>query len=215
MIDLAKAMLLYAITPSYNPNDSLFLKRIEGALAGGITCLQIREKDETLIKTEAYISLLGDISQLAQSYNVPFIINDWTDLAKEVNASGVHLGQDDGSIEYARQVLGSDAIIGVSAHNTEEACLAQKEGAHYLGVGALFPTNTKLDAELVSLEELRCITGCVDIPVVGIGGISCDNMKVLASSGIKGVAVVSAIFSYENTQKHACLLKEEAKKFFE
>ncbi len=214
MLALDKAMLLYAVTPAYDLNDASFFERIESALAGGVTCLQMREKDVELIKTDAYISLMGKISKIAQLYDIPLIINDWIDLAKEVGAQGVHLGQDDALLEDARSLLGKDAIVGISVHSTQEALRAEEGGADYLGVGALFPTNTKLDAELVELEELRCITSAVDIPVVGIGGITYDNMTKLSSSGIKGIAVVSALFSADNIQDQACMLRNRAEKLF-
>lgn len=197
-------LLLYAITDRSWLNGRTLLEQVEETLKGGTTILQIREKDldEASFKEEAL-----QIKALCQKYNVPLIINDNVLLAKDIDADGVHIGQDDLALESARQILGPDKIIGVSAHNLEEAKKAYENGADYLGVGAMFSTNTKQDATDVSFATLREICTLVDLPVVAIGGINQENIIQLTGSGIDGVAIISAIFASDDIEKATQQLK--------
>lgn len=198
------SLLLYAITDRSWLNGRTLLEQVEETLKGGTTILQIREKDldEASFKEEAL-----QIKALCQKYNVPLIINDNVMLAKDIDADGVHIGQDDLALERARHILGPDKIIGVSAHNLEEAKKAYENGADYLGVGAMFSTNTKQDATDVSFATLREICTLVDLPVVAIGGINQENIIQLTGSGIDGVAIISAIFASDDIEKATQQLK--------
>lgn len=200
-----KDLLLYAITDRSWLKEKTLACQVEEALKGGVTFLQLREKDldRDNFKKEAL-----QIQKLCQKYHVPFIINDDVELAKEIHADGVHIGQNDCELIKAREVLGKDKIIGVSAHNLEEARKAYENGADYLGVGAIFATDTKKDASHVSFAVLKDICTNVDIPVVAIGGISDNNMIQLTGSGIAGIAVISAIFAKENIEQATKRLKE-------
>lgn len=200
-----KDLLLYAITDRSWLKEKTLACQVEEALKGGVTFLQLREKnlDRDSFKKEAL-----QIQKLCQKYHVPFIINDDVELAKEIHADGVHIGQNDCELIKAREVLGKDKIIGVSAHNLEEARKAYENGADYLGVGAIFATDTKKDASHVSFAVLKDICTNVDIPVVAIGGISDNNMIQLTGSGIAGIAVISAIFAKENIEQATKRLKE-------
>lgn len=201
-----KDLLLYAVTDRSWLKEKTLIEQVEEALKGGITFLQLREKDldDVSFKMEAL-----QIKELCQKYQVPFIINDNVKLAKEIDADGVHIGQDDCDLQNARQILGKDKIIGVSAHNLEEAKSAYKNGADYLGVGAVFSTNTKKDATDVSYQTLKEICTNINIPVVAIGGITQDNVIQLTGSGIDGIAVISAIFAKENIEQATRQLKEK------
>ena len=205
----ADAMTLYAVTDRTWTKDTTLMEQVRQALEGGITFLQLREKH--LLEDE-FIQEAKEMKELAAKYKVPFVINDNIKVALAVDADGVHIGQDDMSVEEARKLLGKDKIIGVSAHNTEEAIKAQQEGADYLGVGAVCATSTKKDANVVSKEEIKKICDTVDIPVVAIGGIKKDNIKTLKGTGVDGAAVVSAIFGAsdikEDTKTLLRLVKE-------
>lgn len=201
-------MLLYAITDrSAHPKASLY-EMVEAAIKGGATFIQLREKklsdDELLDEAIA-------IRPLCKKYNVPFVINDRVDIAIKANADGVHLGQGDGNVVETRRLLGDDKIIGVSAHNVEEALKAQSEGASYLGVGAAFATGTKGDANRIEHRVIKDICSAVEIPVVAIGGINKSNILQLCSLGLSGVAVVSAIFGADDIEKAATELMKLAK----
>jgi len=172
-----------------------FLESIESAIKGGVSVVQLREKDAS--SAEFYRMAL-ELRKLTCRYGVPFIINDRLDIALAVDADGLHIGQSDMPLEVARRLLGSEKIIGVSASCVEEAKLALEGGADYLGVGAVFPTGTKGDADSVSIDELRRIKGSVDIPVVAIGGINEANAHVPLSAGIDGISVVSAIVASDS-----------------
>lgn len=191
-------MLLYAVTDRSWLKETESLKdQVEKALKGGATFLQIREKG---LSYEQFLSEANEIKKITDKYNVPLIINDNVEIARTINADGVHLGQEDLNIKLAREVLGSNKIIGISAHNTKEAIEAEKLGADYLGVGAVFSTSTKGNAKPLSNEELLKICKSVSIPVVAIGGITKDNIIKLKGSGIDGVAVVSAIFAQDDIE---------------
>ncbi|MEG0823580.1 MAG: thiamine phosphate synthase [Erysipelotrichaceae bacterium] len=161
----------------------------------GVTCIQLREKD---LSYDKFLEEAKLIQKLCKAYHVPFIINDNVELAIKINADGVHIGQNDIDVSEARKLLGPNKILGVSAQNLEQALEAEKNGASYLGVGAIFPTNTKNDANDVSINTLSNICNSVKIPTIAIGGISLDNIKLLSKTSISGVAVVSAILSSDN-----------------
>ena len=149
-----------------------------------------------------------EIQKLCRRYDIPFVINDNVDIAKKINADGVHVGQRDMGAANVRAMIGDDKILGVSSQTVEQAVLAEKQGADYLGVGAVFPTGSKKDAEDVSYETLKEICKAVNIPVVAIGGISSDNVLTLKDSGISGVAVISAIFAAEDIESASKTLKQ-------
>lgn len=186
-----ETLALYAITDSRLAKEQSFYEQIEDALKGGVTLLQLREKnmgEEDLLK-EAL-----EVQKICKKYRVPLIINDDVELAKSINADGVHVGQSDLDAGTARTILGPDKIIGVTAKTVEQARAAQRAGADYLGSGAIFGTGTKPDAKPMTMELLREIVNAVDIPVVAIGGIDSSNAYKLAKTGIAGIAVVNGIF---------------------
>ena len=180
-------------------------KAVELAIQGGVTVVQLREKDCT---GREFLQIAKDVKQITDAYEIPLIINDRIDIAMAVDADGVHLGQSDIPAHTARELLGPDKIIGVSCKNVEQALLAKKHGADYLGVGAMYPTGTKKDATAVTPEALSAICQAVDIPVVAIGGINKDRLEPLKGTGVDGVAVVSAIFAAEDIEKATRELKE-------
>lgn len=193
--DVKKAMLLYAITDrTWLGNNSLY-EQVEDAIKGGATFIQLREKN---LSYEKFLEEAKKIKEITDKYGVPFVINDNVEIAKEIDADGVHVGQSDTEAKRAREILGKDKIIGISAGNLKEAIDAEKNGADYIGIGAMFHTDTKSDATSVTFEEAKEITGKVNIPVVAIGGINSENILSLKGTGIDGVAVISAIFSHEN-----------------
>lgn len=194
------AMQLYAITDKSWLNGNTLASQVEDALRGGATFLQLREKNAS--KKEIIKEAL-EIKEICKKYNVPFVIDDDVDIAKEIDADGVHIGQNDASYKYARDILGDNKIIGMTAHNLEEALTAQNSGADYIGVGAVFNTSTKLDTIPMSRETLMQITSNISIPVVAIGGINENNILELKGSGVDGVAVISAIFSKEDITEAA------------
>ena len=204
-----KDMLLYAVTDRSWLGEETLYSQVERALKGGATFIQLREKD---LEEEVFFSEALELKELCKKYHVPFVINDNVELAKKVNADGVHVGQSDMRVKEVRRILGKDKIIGVSAGNVEEALSAQEEGANYLGVGAVFHTGTKSDAGAVSHNVLKAICAAVNIPVVAIGGITKENVEELKESGIAGIAVVSAIFACENIEKGTKELKQAAKR---
>lgn len=191
-------MTLYAVTDRTWTGDVTLMEQVKQALDGGITFLQLREKE---LSEEEFIEEAKEMKKLAGEYQIPFVINDNIKVALEVDADGVHIGQDDMSVEEARKLLGEDKIIGVSAHNVKEAVKAQEGGADYLGVGAVCATSTKKDANVVSKEEIKKIKETVNIPIVAIGGIKKDNIDTLTGTKVDGVAVVSAIFAAKDITK--------------
>jgi len=200
-----KSLLLYAVTDRSWLNGQTLSQQVELALRGGVTFLQLREKDlaEEKFKTEAL-----KIKELCLSYDVPFVLNDNVKLAIETDADGVHVGQTDLNPGTVRKMIGQDKILGVTAESIEDALAAEAAGADYLGVGSVFPTSTKLDADLISIETLKEICASVKIPVVAIGGITKDNLRQLKNSGIAGIAVVSAIFAQSNIEQATRELKD-------
>lgn len=206
-----KSLLLYLVTDrSWLGEDSL-VSQVEKSLINGVTFLQLREKN---VDTESFLNLALEMKALAQGYNVPFVINDNIDVAIKSDADGVHIGQDDMSVEEARKIIGKDKILGVSVGTIEQAIQAEKLGADYLGVGAIFSTDTKKDAGGVTFEILKNICEVVNIPVVAIGGINKDNISSLEGSGIDGVAVISAILAQKDIAKATCELKGISEKIF-
>ncbi len=190
-----KTMLVYAVTDRTWLNGSTLEQQVEQAIKGGATLIQLREKE---LSYTAFLEQAIQLKKVTDKYHIPLIINDNVDVAKVVNAEGVHVGQKDMEAGAVRQKLGENKIIGVSVQTVEQALLAQKQGADYLGVGAVFSTSTKLDASEVSFETLQKICDAVSIPVVAIGGINAQNIMQLKNSGINGVAVVSAIFAQKD-----------------
>ena len=198
MLKEKKCLQVYAITDRNSINRGYQGRKItdavEQAIIGGATIIQIREKQ---LNFQDFLNEAIEVKQITDKYNIPLIINDNVEVALACKADGVHVGQDDMSVIEARKILGNNAIIGVSATNLQEAIEAEKNGADYLGVGALFPEymQSKPDAKCVSLEELRLITQSVKIPVVAIGGIKMQTIDRLKNTNIDGVAVISAIFA--------------------
>ncbi|MBQ5325702.1 MAG: thiamine phosphate synthase [Oscillospiraceae bacterium] len=196
---------LYFITDSTGFSEEEFLCRVEQALKGGVTLLQLREKEKN---TREYISLAEKVHTLTKKYNVPLIVDDRIDVAMAVDAEGVHLGQSDMPVDIARRILGDDKIIGATAKTVPQALEAYKNGADNLGVGAIYPTTTKVKTVLTSVETLKDIVSAVPLPVNAIGGLNKDNMHVLENTGIAGICVVSAIMKADNPQKAAEEIKE-------
>lgn len=210
---LKESMLLYAITDRYwlKEGESL-TDKVREAIRGGATFIQLREKNlsEDLMRKEAI-----EIKEICREYDVPFVINDDVMLAKELDADGVHVGQDDMKAEKVREILGPDKILGVSAQTVEEALLAQSMGADYLGVGAVFKTGSKDDARDVSHDTLQEIANAVDIPVIAIGGITKNNVLELKDRGIAGISVISAIFAQPDIEAAASELRDKVRTIVE
>ena len=190
-------MMLYAVTDRAWTGERTLCEQVEAALKGGVTCVQLREKelDETAFLQEA-----KDICALCHRYGVPFIVNDNVDVAIACQADGIHVGQEDMAAGEVRRRVGDAMLLGVSVHTVEEARRAVRNGADYLGLGAVFPTSTKTDVDQMTNETLRAICDAVDVPVVAIGGINRGNLLKLSGSGVDGVALVSAIFSAEDIE---------------
>ena len=197
---------LYFITDSTGFGEAEFLRRVEAALQGGVTFLQLREKDKT---TREYLSLAEKVHTLTQRYHVPLIIDDRFDIAMAIDAEGVHLGQSDMPVHIARDLFGPDKIIGATAKTVPQALEAWQQGADNLGVGAIYPTTTKVKTILTSTDTLREICSAVPIPVNAIGGLNKDNLDVLAGIPIAGICVVSAIMKAENPKKAAMDLRKK------
>lgn len=197
-------MLLYAVTDrAWTGRQSLY-DQVKAAIAGGITCLQLREKD---LDADAMYEEALPIRDLCRRHHIPFIINDRVDLAMKCDADGVHIGQDDMDAATVRKLIGPDKILGVTAHNKEEAILAYENGADYLGCGAVFSTSTKANTIPLSHECLQEICQSVSIPIVAIGGIHKNNIMELAGTGVDGIALVSAIFSASDIEAECKELK--------
>lgn len=197
MNDIRKMMKLYAVTDRAWTGKQTLFEQAEAAMRGGITCLQLREKN---MDKDEFLKEALEMKDLCRSYNVPLIINDDPYIAVKSGADGVHIGQKDMSLKEAREITGNGMIIGVTAALPELAVKAEKEGADYIGSGAVFGSSTKADAKPLSHDVLREITASVKIPVVAIGGITRDNMAKLAGTGIAGAALVSAIFSADDIE---------------
>ena len=198
---------LYFITDSTNYIEEEFLYRVEQALIGGATLLQLREKNKS---TREYIQLAEKVHTIAKSYNVPLIIDDRVDVALAIDAEGVHVGAEDMPIATARRLMGDDKIVGATAKTVPCAKEAYEQGADYLGVGAIYPTTTKVKTVLTSTDTLRDICNAVPIPANAIGGLNKDNIDVLAGIPIAGICVVSAIMKADDPKTAAMELKARA-----
>lgn len=196
---------LYAVTDRHWLRNQTLFDQVKEALDGGATCIQLREKQ---LDEEDFLKEAIEIQKLCKEYHVPFIVNDNVDIAKTMHADGIHVGQSDMEALDVRKELGKDVILGVSAQTVEQARKAEAHGADYLGVGAVFPTGSKDDADDVSHETLKAICEAVSIPVIAIGGITQDNVKELAGSGIVGIAVISAIFAQKDITQATKDLKQ-------
>lgn len=192
-----KYMLLYAVTDRTWVGEKTLYQQVEEALRGGVTCVQLREKD---MSDGELLQEAKEIHALCQEYSVPFIVNDNVEIAVACGAEGIHVGQEDMAAGDVRRRVGDGVILGVSVHTVEEAQDAVRNGADYLGLGAVFPTSTKTDVDQMPNETLRAICDAVGVPVVAIGGINSGNIGKLAGSGVDGVALVSAIFSAANIE---------------
>ena len=199
---------MYFITDSTNYSEEEFLYRVEQALMGGITLLQLREKDKS---TREYMDLANKVHTLTKKYNVPLIIDDRVDVALAIDAEGVHVGQSDMPVSTARKLMGDDKIVGATTKTVEQAVEAYAQGADYLGVGAIYPTTTKVKTVLTSTETLGNICSAVPIPVNAIGGLNKDNIDVLKGIPIAGICVVSAIMKADDPKQAAVELQTRAK----
>ena len=202
---LAQSLLLYAVTDRHWLGDRTLYDVVRESLEGGVTFLQLREK---ALDDENFYKEAVRLQEMAREYGVPFVVNDNVDIAVRMDADGVHVGQSDMEAGDVRALIGPDKILGVSAQTVEQAVLAEKRGADYLGVGAVFPTGSKDDAVEVSRETLKAICDAVSIPVVAIGGITVNNTPELAGSGICGIAVISAIYGQNDIYQATVSLKK-------
>ena len=192
-----KTMLLYAVTDRMWTGKQTLYEQVEDALRGGVTCVQLREKE---LDEDAFLKEAIEIKELCHKYQVPFFVNDNVEIAIQCGADGIHVGQEDMAAGAVRALVGDQMMIGVSVHTVEEAIEAVKNGADCLGVGAMFSTSTKLDADVLPMQTLADICHAVDIPVVAIGGLNKNNIAKLAGTGVDGVALVSAIFAAEDIE---------------
>lgn len=206
-MDQKPNLQLYVVTDRTWLDGKKLEDEVEEAILGGATIVQLREKE---LPSGEFFAIAEKLKQVTDYYQIPLIINDRLDIALAVDAAGLHIGQNDLPTATARRLLGSGKILGVSVTTREEAIKAEKDGANYLGAGAVFPTGTKPDAAYVDYEELQKITHAVKIPVVAIGGINETNAIRLKGGGIKGIAVVSAVFGKGNPRKAAAAMKQIA-----
>ena len=203
---------LYLVTDRHWLANRNLEDDVEKAILGGVTMVQLREKN---IDNDSFIELAKKVKQVCNKYKVPFIINDNLEVALAIDSDGIHIGQDDLPASLVRQKIGPDKILGVSAHNLDEAIAAKKAGATYLGAGAMFSTTTKDNTTNLSIEQLQAITKNVDIPVVAIGGINYDNCLSLKNCNLAGIAVVSAIMAATNISEAASNLKKRAQVIYD
>lgn len=199
---------LYFITDSSNYTEQEFFNRVEKALQGGVTLMQLREKEKS---TREYIELAQKVHNITKKYNIPLIIDDRVDVALAVDAEGVHVGQSDMPVNLARKLMGENKIVGATTKTVEQAKEAFEQGADYLGVGAIYPTTTKVKTVLTSTNTLKDICEAVPIPVNAIGGLNKDNIDVLEGISISGICVVSAIMKADDPKKATEELKARAK----
>lgn len=197
-------MLLYAVTDRAWVGRQSLYEQVESALRGGVTCVQLREKE---LNEEDFLKEAMELSALCRQYGVPFFINDNVEIALACHADGIHVGQEDMAAAQVRQRVGSGMMIGVSVHSVGEALEAVRNGADCLGVGAMFSTSTKTDVDVLTKETLRDICAAVDVPVVAIGGIGKSNIARLSGTGVDGVALVSAIFAADDIESECRLLR--------
>lgn len=209
MNSFRKNLLLYAITDSLHTDIFSLIKKAEDALKGGITCIQLREKN---LPYNEFLAEATQLKKLCKKYSVPLIINDNVNIAIKSGADGVHVGQSDMDIADVRKLVGDKMIIGATAKTIEQAVAAQEKGADYLGVGAVFPTSTKPDAKRITIDKLQKIANSVTIPIVAIGGICEKNISQLKGCNIAGVALSSGVFSEDDIIETCRKLLYETKK---
>ncbi|HIU47776.1 MAG TPA: thiamine phosphate synthase [Candidatus Avimonoglobus intestinipullorum] len=203
-------LTLYLVTDSSYHTEESFLKTVEQACAGGVTLVQLREKQRG---GRAYLELAQKVKKITDAYDIPLIIDDRIDIALAADAAGVHVGQSDIPVEYARKLLGPDKIVGATAKTVEQARIAYAAGADYLGVGAMYPTTTKVVTVLTPPEMLNKIADAVPIPMIAIGGLNPDNLDIIKGRPVAGVAVVSAIMKAENPKEAARQLKQRVEQY--
>ena len=202
-------LLLYAVTDRSWTGKQTLLEQIDDALAGGVTLIQLREKN---LADDEFLAEAIKARKLCHRYGVPLIINDNLNVALKSDADGIHVGHDDMPISEIRKTVGEGFIIGATAKTIEQAVSAERDGANYLGVGAVFPSSTKENALRITNDELRAICSAVEIPSVAIGGITLENLSQIKGCGVSGIAVVSAIFAQEDITLAARTLKQAALK---
>ncbi len=201
-------LALYLVTDSTGLEEEDFLSRIEAACRGGITLLQLREKERS---GGAYLHLARRVKKISDGYRIPLLIDDRVDIALAVDAAGVHIGQEDLPVAVARKLLGSNKIVGATAKTVEQALAAREQGADYLGVGAIYPTTTKVKTVLTRVETLADIVHEAQLPVTAIGGLNAENCDILAGSGFSGIAVVSAIMKASDPESAARILRNKVR----
>ena len=192
-----EALRLYLVTNRYQDSLESFLKKVETACRSGVTIIQLREKNLT---TNQYYQLAKQVKEITDAYQVPLIIDDRLDVCLAVDAAGLHIGDDELPVSVARQVLGPDKILGVTAKTVKRALEAEEGGANYLGTGAIFPTTTKENAPITLISTLKTICQRVAIPVVAIGGLTSENIEQLIGTGIAGIAVVRDLMQAEDIE---------------
>lgn len=212
MIFNKEMLLLYAVTDSAWVGEKTLYQQIEDALKGGVTIVQLREKN---LDEDAFVKEAIEVKKLCHRYNVPLIINDNVSVALKSGADGVHVGLEDTPVSEIRKVVPRDFIVGATCKTVEQAKIAENSGADYMGVGAVFPSSTKENALRITTEQLKEICSSVSIPAVAIGGITAENVMEIKGEGIAGIAVVSAIFSAENIEKATQELKKKAREVTE
>lgn len=206
-----KDLLFYAVTDRSWLHGEKLTEAVRKALHGGVTCIQLREKNST----EAdFLQEAIEIKKITEQYHVPLLINDNVMIAVQAGADGVHVGQKDMGAVQAKELLGAEKTVGVTARSVEQALAAEKDGAVYLGSGAAFQTQTKQDAVPMTEETMQAICRSVEIPVVAIGGITYENMEQLCGRGIAGIAVVSSLFAAEDIYKQAVKMRKRAEELF-
>ena len=203
-------LTLYLVTDSSYHTEESFLKTVEQACAGGVTLVQLREKQRG---GRAYLELAQKVKKITDAYDIPLIIDDRIDIALAADAAGVHVGQSDIPVEYVRKLLGPDKIVGATAKTVEQARIAYAAGADYLGVGAMYPTTTKVVTVLTPPEMLNKIADAVPIPMIAIGGLNPDNLDIIKGRPVAGVAVVPAIMKAENPKEAARQLKQRLEQY--
>lgn len=196
---------LYLVTARYDESESEFLNKIETACANGVTVVQLREKN---LSTRDYYELALKVKKITDKYDLPLIIDDRIDICLAIDARGAHIGDDELPVKVARNLLGEDKVLGVSAKTVARATEAAADGADYLGTGAIFPTQTKVVTKQTSIDTLKAITAAVNIPVVAIGGITEERLDVFKGTGIVGVAIVSEIMKATNIAQKVQHLKK-------
>lgn len=205
-------LTLYLVTDSTNLSEEAFLAKVEAACKGGVTLVQLREKNKT---TRDYIDLACKVKEITDRYELPLLIDDRLDVAQAMDADGVHVGAEDMPVWLARKILGPDKIIGATAKTVEAAIKAEADGADYLGVGAIYPTTTKVKTVLTKVETLQDICEHVSVPVGAIGGLNKENCDILQGTSIDGICVVSAIMKQEDVETATRELKQKVTAFLQ